>query len=466
MQTTKTTLLLRQLSPTQFRKLGKMVRSPFFTTNDNLVTLYKYLQPHYPAFDSPKLEKQRVFQKVFPTHKYSDIKLRNLLREMTKLVEDLLIYQKLAAEEFRRKKMLAEIYHEQKQEKLFEKEMKQLQKLLHDQPYRDGIFYEAAFQLNALQLEQIQSRDLKRRAHLLQHTLAFLEQYYQLNKLMLKAEINVFSRFITSPTDANQENRRPVVVKIYEQILLLLDNRTMDEFFEIKQLLIGNLDKIRPTQQLNMLLYLINFGISQMRLDDAYYNAIVFELYQLGFDHGILVLDNHLSDHTFINTCITGAKAGAFDWVLSFVDQYESLLSASSRSEVKNLGLANIYFHQGDFATAIKLLDRSHFTNPLQQISARLHTLRCYYELYLTDPTYEEMLIDKTLAFEQSVRRNKSLSPEKRRSYFNFAQFLRQLAKERALGKLDQSTQQSFLKVLENQKITISRSWLMQKIKA
>lgn len=464
MHTVKILTLLRGLSPTLFRKLGKMVRSPFFTTNDNLVSLYKYLQPHYPAFDAPQLEKQRVFQKLFPKHSYSDIKLRNLLREMTKLVEDLLIYQKLESEDFERKKMLAEIYQEQQQIDLFEKTIKHLRAKLQGDPYRDGLFYENAFKLNLLHMEHIQSVDLKHRAALLQEALFYLEQNYQLIKIKLETEGKVLAK-LWLPAKVNKPIlEKPILLQIYQKIADLLKTEEMPLFFEIKQLLLGSLEIIRPAQQHDILLYLINFGISKMRLDDEYYNDLVFDLYQLGVEQGMLISNNRISDHTFLNTCIIGAKAGEFKWLDTFVKKYESMLSAASRSDIKNLSLSSILFHQGEFQAAIELLDQGHFTNPLQYISARIHTLRCYYELCIQDGTYLELLIDQTFAFEQLVRRDKKFSEEKRKSYFNFTQFLRQLAKRRSIGKLNQDTQAFFHRVLETQKITVSRSWLLKKI--
>lgn len=467
MHTAKTILLLRKLSPAQFRKLGKMVRSPFFTTNPGLESLYKYLQPLYPAFESPKLEKEKVFQKIFPKHAYSDIKLRNLLRELTKLIEDLLIYYKLESEEFERRKMLAEIYQEQQLGKLFERELAQLRAVLTNQPYRDDFFYEASFKLNILKMEHIQSVDLKKRAEVLNDALELLNHYHYLTKLGLEAEQKVFSKiWVPTQEESTEHLGRPLIFKIYEKIIELLEANKLDHFFSIKEMLFNNLNQIRPSHQLNILLYLINFAISKMRLDDQYYNNEVFKLYKLGFENGILSQNGHISDHTFLNTCVTGAKYGDFNWVSTYIKNYNDLLSEISRNDLKNLGLSYLYFHQGKFTIAIELLEAHQFTNPLQYISARIHALRCYFEIFLQNSSYLELLLDQTFAFEKLIRRRNNLNDEKRQAYFNFTQFLRQLAKQRALGKLAKLKQEQFQKTLDNQRITMSKSWLLEKIKS
>ena len=465
MHTAKTLLLLRLLSPAQFRKLGKMVRSPFFTTNPNLVTLYKYLQPLYPEFDSPKLDKERMFQKVFPKHKYSDIKLRNLLREMTKLVEDLLIYYKLETEEFKRKKMLAEIYQEEKQDKLFHREMHQLQSAINDHPYKDEDFFEEAFKLDMLEMEHLQSKDLKKRVELLNGGLEHLENFYQLNKTILKTELKMLSRFWSIPDKNTSTETAPILFNIYTKIYALLETKKLEIFYEIKQLLLEHLDQIRVRQQLDILLYLISYAIGNMRLDDRFYNTLVFELYQFGFDHGILSQKGHISDLSFLNTCIAGAKAGSFEWTYDFIQRHESMLSPSTRADIKKLGLSNLKFHQGEFTTAIELLDDLQINDAQLYISTKLHLLRCYYELSIKDGTYQELFIDQTFAFEKIVRRNRKFTSEKIQSYLNFTQFLRQLAKQRSIGKLPVKLQEKLLETLQNQSITISRSWLTEKIK-
>ena len=66
MQKTKLLELLQALDKDEFRRLYKFVKSPWFNSNKGVVQLYEYLRPHYPNFDSPKLDKKQIFKKLFP----------------------------------------------------------------------------------------------------------------------------------------------------------------------------------------------------------------------------------------------------------------------------------------------------------------------------------------------------------------------------------------------------------------
>ena len=96
MKNSKLIFLLRILQPQEFRKLGKMVKSPFFTQNTHLPALYQYLKQDYPNFDSARLTKPTVFKKIFPGYDYSDIKIRNLMRDLSRLDRRLLSVKSFA----------------------------------------------------------------------------------------------------------------------------------------------------------------------------------------------------------------------------------------------------------------------------------------------------------------------------------------------------------------------------------
>ena len=180
--------LTRLLSPTSFRKLGKMVKSPYFTSNEHLIKLYQLLKPHYPDFQSTSLEKQKIFQRIFPKYHYSDIKLRNLLREMTKLVEELLLSEKLLEDQWTKKFALLELYLERESEKLFLQEGRKLKEELEQEVFKDEYYFRRKYQFHLLQLQYIQSRDLQERHRLLQESKTDLEAGYELEKLKLEVD--------------------------------------------------------------------------------------------------------------------------------------------------------------------------------------------------------------------------------------------------------------------------------------
>ena len=70
----------------------------------------------------------------------------------------------------------------------------------------------------------------------------------------------------------------------------------------------------------------------------------------------------------------------------------------------------------------------------------------------------------QSLTFERFIRRDPLLSQGYKTAILHFILFLRKLAKKRNTGKLGSADQAALMALLESQEITISRSWLKEKI--
>ena len=98
------------LDKEETRRFKKLLQSPFFTTNTHLLRLYNYLIKYYPDFNHPKLTKVLIFTYLFPNRTYNDNKLRMLLREFTKQLEDFLVIKEVQNNNKEYKKQLINSY--------------------------------------------------------------------------------------------------------------------------------------------------------------------------------------------------------------------------------------------------------------------------------------------------------------------------------------------------------------------
>ena len=99
-------LKIEGLSPDEFKRFSRLVNSPFFNTNPTQVELYKLLKKEYPDFDSPKLSKEKVFQKLYPGRTFHYHRMSNIMSEMTRLVEEFLTQVEMERGVFKKRKML------------------------------------------------------------------------------------------------------------------------------------------------------------------------------------------------------------------------------------------------------------------------------------------------------------------------------------------------------------------------
>jgi hypothetical protein len=119
--------ILKSLEASEFSELGKFIRSAYFNTNENIITLYDVLKKYYPTFESKNLTKEKVHRKIFPKRKYNDDTMRKLLSILQKLTEDFLSHSSLKIKNFEYKTMLLEKLDSKKQDRLFEKELGELE---------------------------------------------------------------------------------------------------------------------------------------------------------------------------------------------------------------------------------------------------------------------------------------------------------------------------------------------------
>ena len=133
--------LLKSLSEAEFKGLQVFVQSPAYNTNTNVLRLYRALKKYFPDFESPKLEKEKIFKKLFPNQAFSDVKLRQLRSKLSKIIEEYLIYLEFQKDEFRKKKLLTEIYGKRNLYVEFKRGTENLLWELEKQPYRDAEYF-------------------------------------------------------------------------------------------------------------------------------------------------------------------------------------------------------------------------------------------------------------------------------------------------------------------------------------
>ena len=143
MQQSKLIQLFSTLSPEELRRFRKLLQSPFFTTNEHLLKLFDVLKKYAPAFDSPKLTKTQIFQRVFPNAAYDDNKMRTLMKNYTKLLEDFLLYTETAEQD--RQQALLQVYAKRNLYPLYQRNRIRLLQSMEEKPYRDFEYYQTRY---------------------------------------------------------------------------------------------------------------------------------------------------------------------------------------------------------------------------------------------------------------------------------------------------------------------------------
>ena len=95
----------------------------------------------------------------------------------------------------------------------------------------------------------------------------------------------------------------------------------------------------------------------------------------------------------------------------------------------------------------------------LHILHAKSILLRAYFELFLFDNSYFDLLSAQTIAFEKFVRRNAHISEPTKEVYLNFILFSRKIAN----AIFENSSNPNLYQTINNTKSLALKSWLLEK---
>ncbi len=470
MKNSKLIKVLTVLTPTEFRQFYRYLRSPFFTQSEDALLLYDYIRKHYPTFQAKSLERQFVFTKLFPNQKYNGAKFSSLLLKLTKILEDYLIFLKFQQDEFEKKKMLTQIYGERNIHDVFKQKTEELLEELAHQPYRGTDFFYSKYFLQQDYYLNVHTPKQGDTLKFLKDAIENLESFFSLEYLKLGIDLKnrerIFSEchdFEVNPQFISLKNQNILYSLLKKGICLLeTDNETI--FFQIKSSFLENIEKIPPSDCMTIFQILLNFAMQQLPVAEEKYIQEVFSLLKIGISTKLLFSNTKITDQTFLNLVMTGAKLKEFDYVEHFIIENEQYLAVKNRVDVIQFAKSYLHFIKREYEQVIDLLISFNFSSILNKINAKLLLIRTYYHISEDNPTYLQVVHSNCEAFEKFVLREKQIHPLKKEAINNFIFLLKKIIKYQTPHKRIATRKKELTHLLNNFAQIINRSWIKELI--
>lgn len=414
--------LLKALNPEEFRKMRKIFQSPIYTSNPDHLKCYDALRRYYPKFKPSLLKKEGFFDKMWEGQPFDNWKLRNLVREFTRLTEDylLLVEQRDKVE---RKRQLTRIYGKRKLYDFFEKETKNLLADLETLPYRDKEYYlqkailneawyfhplkdkydfeDTSFEDGMDSIDQYFVYAKMKYGIALASTKKILNTSYQLRFLEV-IEMEKKSGFI--------ENNP--LLKLFWWSLKLEDILETIEFAAYEQLLFSSLFQLRKEDQKLLFFHGLNYAIRQANRGITSFDLVVFEWHKKGIKYELLLAKGRMDTIHFSNSITYACKVKAFKWAYDFMQNQQQHVATENRVFILNYNLAKWHYYQKEFEQVLPLLLENKI--PLAyEFTVRNLMIRALFELFLKDVSYLELLHNKILNFDKYLRSTQKFTPEK-----------------------------------------------------
>jgi ASC-1-like (ASCH) protein len=220
-----------------------------------------------------------------------------------------------------------------------------------------------------------------------------------------------------------------------------------------------------------MILYAIPFSNN----GDLAYSRFIFDLYQIGIERGLIRHGrNPIETTLYMNIAYAGILVDELDWTADFIKKHKSYLSENDRHNAYQLCVGAWHYKRG-----LKKGDEKEFKQAVYQLNliptrsdealdlrVRSLKLRIRFDAFISTKEALDDVLDEARSFERYLKKRKTYSASKRKSYLHFISYTRRLAKLVNQPDRDMGNVSSFMAELLSDETCVLRHWLLEKAEA
>lgn len=428
--------LLKLLNADELSRFGKFLASPYFNEREKPVELLALCINYQPEYDSPKLQKQKVFARLYPNEPYTDIKMRQLLSYTTGKLEDFLAYQQFNSNPKVPKLALLQSFNERDGEKPFEQLYTAL-KRKQDNGKLDAAHYLHEYQqlqtFNSFSEKQAQKEGRKLDVKL-DDASEQLDLFYLTSKLRLYCDILNYQSIMAHTGElplipqllrhiAEHDYTHAPAIMIYYHAAHCLMGQGEGHFEPLNTLLQQHAASFTHEEARSMYGMAQNYCIRQINSGNGQYLEALLGIYRSLLQSGIIMEKGELSPWDFKNIVAVALRCGETDWTLQFIQTNSAKIAPEHRDNAISYNMAKYYYQVKQYGKVLELLQQVTYNDIFYNLDSKVTLLKTYYEL-------DE--IDAMLGFMDTfgtfLRRQKQVSKFHRESYLKLIKFVKKLA--------------------------------------
>ncbi len=435
MHNNKLIVILRRLGSRELSKFEDLVHSPFFNKNGKNISLFNILKQFAPDFEDQRLERKALFQLVYPDLPFNEQKLRYAMTDLTKLLEQFLLQQKLREQYETEQLLLLTAYKELQLDNYFHSTLKSTRKELDRHAYKDSYSHLTDFLIQNELFQQVSNSTNRSRDEILMSMLDSLDKFFISTKLKSYCEIYNSSLIrlledepLLLPEIMNHLQQYPYedtpAIWLYQLVLKMMAADDQSSFFKLKEALTLNGRHFRSDELKNLYIYAQNYCAQQINTGNKEYNRQLFDLYKELVDIKMFFENGYMEAREYRNYVYVGLRLEDPLVIKEFIQKHKDHLHPDVRKSAYNYNLAYCYFMMGELEKVQGILSRVEPKDPYAFLDTRILLLRTYYELEEIVPLFS--LID---SLKMYLRRSKILSEGNRTAYRNLIKFVTRLVK-------------------------------------
>jgi hypothetical protein len=379
MQNSTLIRLLKNLDKKSFRALGDFVCSPFFNKEKSVLHLFEYIKSAHPDFEEAKLERSKALNKLYPPDTPKQ-RLNDDMSKLSKLCRKFLAHNQLEESPLLEKRLLLDAYRRRGMTEELSEGTEKFVQQLREEPRTDTLPLRLGMEAQFEAFFYPATEKYTPFAPYLYGALHDLEQYYQLHKARIVAEI-LHRRHIYQEEEVPAP-AAPAVLDMYRRLLAILESPTPHSGFEP---LLDDIERhfaaLADFDQRMLLDRLYHVANRRYEKGHSEYVPILFRIIKIADQYEVLTYQDAITPVALVNYAAVAGMAGDLEWGRQFVTRYQSQLTPEHREAAIHLAEAHLLFYEGQFSQCLRRIGEAERYHAGMRIHAETLYLRTYCEL-------------------------------------------------------------------------------------
>ena len=474
MRDRKVLIALSALSVYELNSFSKYIQSPYFNSNRNITLFFELLEKSIKNGNPEDLKADVLWSTLFPDQAFNNQKFLKLNSDLVKLLEDFLSQKEFDNAESIRAYFKLEGARKRNMEKLYPGILSEVERLDKREMNQSSEFYLTKYQLEksvfSLKTENEKKNEkfeisAKLNIKDISDNLDFfyvaekLKQYCTLLswKKMYNVDIEMGNmQNVLQLANSSPYADIPPISIYYKMYLTYMNEEDTQNYYVLRSLTKSYMHIFPIEEQKEIYSTIINYCINKTNKNQADFFRETFELYKEGLANKTIFSENEIIPTMFRNIVIASLRLEEFAWAENFIRDYAQYVDGKFRENAVEFSLARLGFYKKNFGKVLDHLSKVTFEDVWYTLGTKTLQIASYYEL-----DEYEALESLLQAFKMYIRREKSLTEERKETYLNLIKF------SGTLMKLNPKDQDKVIKLKDeilNTKGVASKPWLIEKV--
>lgn len=465
---------LMSLSVYELNSFSKYVNSPYFNVNQYISQYFAILEDAIKNDSVDQLKPHEIWIKLYAAVPFNNQKFLKLNSDLLNLLENFLAQKEYEASEILQANFKLEGAKKRNIPKLYNGIIGELERLRLNDINQSVEFYYNKYLIER-NLFNLKTENEKKNEKIeistelnIKDISDQLEYFYVAEKLRLYCTLLSWKKMYKLDIELsnmeyilNKAKELPYfeipVIKIYFRMSQTYsDESNIQNYFDLRNLTKNFLHLFPAEEQREIYATQLSYCINKINKNQQDFFKETFEVYKDGLENGVLLLDGELSVTTYRNISIAALRVEEFTWAENFIYEYAKYVDEKYRNNAFEFSLARLEFYRKSFNKVLEHLNKVTFEDIWYNLGSKTILLTTYFELNELDAL--ESLLQ---AFKMFIKREKSLTNDRKETYLNLVKFTNQLIK---IHPKDKIKLEKLKAEIEETKGVVSKPWLLEKV--